>query len=87
MTPEQAIELITELVEKAKDLEDPDVDAIVDHGVPPPARLLGEERGAEHDGEAAPRGERLENEHGVGDGDVLEVLVAGLERLSTPSTA
>jgi DNA-binding transcriptional ArsR family regulator len=29
ITPEHAIELITELVEKAKDLEDPDVDAIV----------------------------------------------------------
>ena len=29
VTPEQAIELITELVEKAKDLEDPDVDPLV----------------------------------------------------------
>jgi hypothetical protein len=29
VTPEQAIELITELVEKAKELEDPHVDPIV----------------------------------------------------------
>ena len=29
VTPEQAIELITELVEKARDLEDPSVDPIV----------------------------------------------------------
>jgi hypothetical protein len=29
VTPEQAIELIAELVEKAKDLEDPSVDALV----------------------------------------------------------
>jgi hypothetical protein len=29
VTPDQAIELITELVEKARDLEDPSVDPIV----------------------------------------------------------
>ena len=52
VTPEQAIELITELVEKARGLEDPAVDPMIVTALHAPAELeLGEKRGAELGGE------------------------------------
>ena len=42
--------------------------------------LDGQQRGLELGREVAAGGERLEHDHGVGDRDVLEVLLARLER-------
>ena len=72
VTPEQAIELITELVEKARVMEDPAVDPlIVTAFMHPPSSSYGQKRRGELRGQLAAGGERLQHQHGVRDRDVL----------------
>ena len=83
LRPEQALELFTELAERARELEEADVEPLTITTVfhpPTSGDSAREERRGEVRGQAAAPRECLQHEHGVCDGHVLEVFVAGLER-------